>query len=117
MVNFTRCPRCNHLGSPKLNNYCRTCDSDMFKDRLQDACQGSVKALLGALAEVGAEKPSQVKRKDRDMVVNILKKRQQIKRRKNLVQESSPLEAHGLVFATEPEKYMVEKGVPGIERN
>lgn len=115
MGNDTRCPACNRYGDPNLNNYCRACDLDLFKDKLNTLCRGSKKILAGALLEIGAKKPSEVPREQRQRVLNIVKSRQPIDRRPHIVQGNAPLETHGMAFADEPTEYTAEKGVPSIE--
>ncbi len=115
MGNDTRCPRCNRFGDSDLNNYCKACDLDRFKDELNSLCRGSRKILIGALLEVGAKTPEEVVRTDRQRVLNIVKRRQPINRRPSIVQDAAPLESHGMAFANEPTQYTAEKGVPAIE--
>ena len=115
MGNATRCPKCNMFGNADLDNYCRRCDLEIFKDKFHTLCNGSEKMLASALLEVGAKRVDDVKRQDRSIVANIIKRRTSSTRRKNLVQDSSPLESHGMEFALEPSEYKAEKEVPAIE--
>lgn len=114
MGNTTRCPKCNKFGDANLNNYCKRCDLDMFKDEVHTLCGGSVKLLNLAMLEVGAKSVLQIKAEDRHRVLNIIKKRKPKSRRDNLVQATAPLESSGGAFI-EPEAYAAEKGVPSIE--
>ena len=115
MGNTTRCPKCNKWGNPSLDNYCRLCDLDLFKDKLHAICGGSTKILIQAVLEVGANSIEEVKRWDRSRLLNIVKNRQPIKRRGGLVQNEAPLESYGYAFVSESTEYKAEKGVPAIE--
>lgn len=114
-MNYTHCPKCGKLGSPSLDNYCKSCDVAVFNDTLYKLCAGSVKVLNAAVAEVGAGDVTRVKREDRSRVINIIKRRKPVTRRENLVQATAPLESVGDAFI-EPTGYNMEKGVPSIER-
>lgn len=115
MGNSTRCPKCNKWGNPSLDNYCKVCDLDNFKDDLLAVCNGSRKVLFMALAEFGTDLVQEIRREDRPKVINIIKRRQQIKRRNHLEQSSAPLESYGYGFFSEPKDFSIEKGVTDIE--
>jgi len=87
----------------------------MFVDELHKLCGGSLKYLKDALLEVGVDRPEQIKRNDRVIVKNIIKRRKRPDRRKNFVQGDAPLESNTGWFSKVPDEYAGEKGVPSIE--
>lgn len=114
MGNPLRCPRCNGLGNKELV-YCSRCDKQMFEEKLNALLFGSRKILEGALLELGANNLNAVKREERSRLLNIIKRRQPLKRRRSMVQGDAPLESYGYNFMSEPKDYSAEKEAPDIE--
>jgi len=96
MGNTNRCPHCNRFGSAELNGYCKTCysernitDSRAFLVKLDAFHQQSPKVVVGALKEVGAKVADEVRPEDRDVVLNICRRRLPRTRQRHVVQDDT----------------------------
>ena len=114
MGNPHRCPKCNGLGSSLEGNICRKCDREQFYNEVYAVSGGNMASLLtGALLEVGAKSLMDVRHKDRERLIGIIRRRN-TKARRHIVGNVNPREFQGGLPQTK-ENYGLEKGVPGIE--